>query len=67
VRLLLTIYAAGVVVGLWRTDGPLTTKITLAFSWPLGPLAFLITIGGLVVAAAIAFIRPPRSMVQRGQ
>jgi hypothetical protein len=67
VRLFLTIYAAGVLVGLWRTDGPLTTKITLAVFWPLGPLAFLITIGGLVIAAAIAFIRPRRSIVQRDQ
>ena len=35
-------------VGLWRTDGPLATKLTLALLWPIGPLAFLITISGLV-------------------
>jgi hypothetical protein len=53
----------GVLIGLWRTDGSAGTKIALALLWPLGPLAFLITISGLVVAAAIAFIgtRPNRT------
>jgi hypothetical protein len=49
-----------VVVGLWRTDGSPATKLTLALLWPLGPVAFLITISGLIVAAAIAFIGPRR-------
>jgi hypothetical protein len=48
----------GVLIGLWRTDGSAATKIALALLWPLGPLAFLITISGLVVAAAVAFIGP---------
>jgi hypothetical protein len=51
-----TAYVIGVLVGLWRTDGPPATKLTLALLWPLGPLAFLVTISGLVIAAAIAFI-----------
>jgi hypothetical protein len=50
----------GVLVGVWRTDGPPATKLVLALLWPLGPLAFLVTISGLVVAAVIAFVRPGR-------
>jgi len=60
VRALLTIYLIGVVVGLLRTDGPPVTKLTMALLWPIGPLAGLVTIGGLVVAAAIAFVGPNR-------
>ena len=60
VRVLLTAYVIGVLVGLWRTDGPPATKLTLALLWPLGPLVFLVTISGLVIAAAIAFIGPRR-------
>ena len=58
--MLLTIYVLGVLVGLWRTDGPIATKLALALLWPVGPIAFLITISGLVVAAMIAFIGPRR-------
>jgi hypothetical protein len=56
VRVLLTAYLLGVLVGLWQTDGPPATKLTLALLWPLGPLAFLVTISGLILAAPIAFI-----------
>jgi hypothetical protein len=52
---LLTIYVLGVVVGLLQVDGPLGTKIGLALVWPLGVLAFILTISGLVGVAAIAF------------
>ena len=60
VNLLLTIYIMGVIIGLWRTDGPLPTRLTMALLWPIGPLAFLVTINGLLVAALIAFIGPRR-------
>jgi len=50
----------GVLVGLWRTDGPPATKFTMALLWPIGPLAFVVTVSGLVVAAAIAFVGPGR-------
>jgi hypothetical protein len=60
VRVLLSIYLLGVLIGVWRTDGPVTTKLTHALLWPIGPLAFLVTISGLVVAAAIALIGPGR-------
>jgi hypothetical protein len=46
----------GVLVGLWRTDGPPATKLAMALLWPIGPLAFLVTVSGLVVAAAITFV-----------
>ena len=60
VRALLTIYLMGVLVGLWRTDGPPATKLRMALLWPIGPLAFVVTVSGLVVAAAIAFVGPGR-------
>jgi hypothetical protein len=60
VNLLLTVYIVGVIIGLWRTDGPLPTKLTMALLWPIGPLAFLVTITGLLVAAAVAFSAPRR-------
>jgi len=46
----------GVLIGVWRTDGSPATKLTLALLWPLGPVAFFITIAGLLLAAPIAFI-----------
>jgi hypothetical protein len=57
-RAFLTVYAIGVLIGLWRADGPPATRLMLALLWPLGPLAFLVTISGLVVVAAIAFVGP---------
>jgi hypothetical protein len=56
VRVLLTGYVVGVLIGVWRTDGSPATKLTLALLWPLGPVAFSITIAGLLLAAPIAFI-----------
>jgi hypothetical protein len=50
----------GVLVGLWRTDGRPATKLTMALLWPIGPLAFVVTVSGLVVAAAIALVGPGR-------
>jgi hypothetical protein len=46
----------GVLIGVWRTDGSPATKLTLALLWPLGPVAFFITIASLLLAAPIAFI-----------
>jgi hypothetical protein len=60
VRWLLAAYVLGALVGFWRTDGPPATKLTFGMLWPIGPLAFLITISGLIVAAAIAFSGPRR-------
>ncbi len=49
------VYLAGVIVGLLATQGGPGTRLLLAVLWPLGPLAFLITVTGLLVVAAVAF------------
>jgi hypothetical protein len=45
----------GVIVGLLWTDGPWTSKLLVALLWPLGPLAAVVTIGGLLLVAGLAF------------
>ena len=52
---LLAIYAAGVVLALWRTDASPLLRIALALLWPIGPLAFAVTVSILLAAAVIAF------------
>ena len=54
----LAIYLAGVVVGLWRTDAPWPTRLMLSLLWPIGPLAFVVTVAILLAATPIAFIGP---------
>jgi hypothetical protein len=49
------IYVVGVAIGVVATDGGPASRIGLALAWPLGPLAFVVTVAGLLVAAAIAF------------
>jgi hypothetical protein len=49
------IYILGVIVGVIATQGGVATRLVLALLWPLGPLAFIITVAGLLVVAAIAF------------
>ena len=51
----LFLYIGGVVVGLLLTDGRPIERLALALLWPIGPLAFVVTVAILVVAAAIAF------------
>ena len=48
-------YAAGALVAIWRTDASWPTRIALALLWPLGPLAFLVTVAILLGASLIAF------------
>jgi hypothetical protein len=50
-----TIYAAGALVALWRTDASWPTRLAVAALWPLGPLAFVVTVGILLAASLIAF------------
>ena len=54
----LAIYLVGVTIGLWRTDGPVTTRLLLALLWPIGPLAFVIVVAILLAATPIAFMGP---------
>ena len=49
------VYVVGVIIGLLLTDGGLAGRFGAALAWPLGPLAFLVTVAGLLVVAAIAF------------
>ena len=49
------IYAIGVAIALWRTDAAWPTRIAVAVLWPLGPLAFLVTVSILLAASLIAF------------
>ena len=51
----LSIYIAGVAVGLLFTDGSLWARIALALAWPIGPLAFVVVVTGLLVAALYLF------------
>jgi hypothetical protein len=51
----LAIYVAGVVWGLLKIDAKPATKIALAMLWPLGPIAFAVTVTILLAASLIAF------------
>jgi hypothetical protein len=51
----LGVYLAGLVVGLVATDGRPGARLVLALLWPLGPLAFVVTVAGLLAASTIAF------------
>ena len=49
------VYVAGVALGLILSDAKPLARIGLAVLWPLGPLAFIVTITILFVAALIAY------------
>jgi hypothetical protein len=53
--LLFGIYVVGAVVALLVIDAPLWPRLGLALLWPLGPLAFVVTISILLAASLIAF------------
>ena len=52
---LLLVYLAGVVVGVLIIDARGLARLGLALLWPLGPLAFVVTISILLLALPIAF------------
>ena len=54
-KIVWTIYAAGALVALWRTDASWPTRFALAALWPVGPLAFLVVVAILLGASLIAF------------
>ena len=56
-RTLLLVYLAGAVVALLRTDGKALDRLTLAVLWPVGPLAFVVTVAILLLASPFGFIR----------
>jgi len=49
------LYAVGVVWALIRTNARLAERIVLSLLWPLGPLAFVVTIAILLAASVIAY------------
>lgn len=51
----LALYGIGVLVALWRTDAAWPIRVALALFWPLGPLAFVLTVSILVAASLVAF------------
>ena len=56
-RTILTVYFVGVLIGFWRTDAKLLGRLALAALWPIGPLAFAVTLAILLAASPFAFIR----------
>ena len=55
-RTLLIVYAAGALIALWRSDAKPLERIALAALWPLGPLAFVVTVAMLLAASPLAFL-----------
>ena len=53
--LALIVYGVGVVVGLWLTDARPVTRVALAVLWPIGPIAFGLTLCLLAAAVLVAF------------
>lgn len=51
----LGVYLAGALVALARTDAGWGTRVLLAALWPVGPVAFVATVGTLVAVGMIAF------------
>ena len=49
------IYAVGALLAIWRTDASWPTRVALALLWPLGPLAFVVTVAILLAASLVAF------------
>lgn len=53
----LGVYLVGALVALVRTDAGWGTRVLLAALWPVGPVAFALTVATLVAVGMIAF--PP--------
>jgi len=60
VNRLIVIYLAGALIALWRTDAGPFERLLLAVLWPIGPLAFIVTVALLLAASPLAFL-PRRS------
>lgn len=56
VQTLLAAYVAGALIALWRSDARPLERIALAALWPIGPLAFIVTVLVLVLASPLAFL-----------
>ena len=49
------IYVVGVAVGLIFTDARPLARTGLALAWPIAPLAFVVVVSGLLLAALYIF------------
>jgi hypothetical protein len=57
VRAILTAYLVGVAIGLWRTDAKPLGRVALSVLWPIGPLAFVVTVIVLLAASPLVFVK----------
>lgn len=55
VQLALLIYGLGVAAGLVFTDAKPALRVVLSLLWPIGPLAFVTVVSGLLLASLVAF------------
>ena len=49
------LYVAGVLWGLLKIDAPAGQRLAIALLWPIGPLAFIVTVTLLLIALPVAF------------
>jgi hypothetical protein len=49
------VYLSGVLIGLLGSDAPVRTRVVLAALWPLGAVAFVVTVTILLAASLVAF------------
>jgi hypothetical protein len=49
------LYLGGAALALWRTDASWPIRVVLALLWPIGPVAFVLTVCLLLAASMIAF------------
>ena len=54
-RVVILIYVVGVVMCLIFTDARPLARAGLALAWPVGPLAFVVVVAGLLLAALYIF------------
>jgi hypothetical protein len=53
---LIVVYLAGALIALWRADAGPFERLLLAVLWPIGPLAFVVTVAILLAASPLAFL-----------
>ena len=54
-RVVFLIYVLGVLAGLVFTDARPLARVGLALAWPVAPLAFVVVVSGLLLAALYIF------------
>jgi hypothetical protein len=55
VAVIAIVYVAGVLWSLLKSDARPAERVVLSLCWPLGPLAFLVTVAVLLAASVIAY------------